>query len=42
MFARSVVSFKRIYVLSLQEVENSQDLEYPDASLDDRLLCILT
>ena len=31
--ARSIwVSFTRTYVLSLQEVEKSQDMEYPDAS----------
>ena len=31
-----------LHVLSLQEVENSQDMEYPDASLDDRLSWVLT
>ena len=36
------ISFRRTYVLSLNKWKNSQDMEYPDASLDNRLSWVFT
>ena len=41
--ARSVwISFKRIYVLSLQKWKISKDMKYPDANLNNRLSWVFT